>query len=294
VPQIVAGLHAIPIATCAVFINNTYRKCSYSQFIKDDISYDTSFYTGDVSPSKTADEKERLKQMVNSGNVYAKGIIYFILEKTASALSAYKQISGCDKASCLLDLDGDAENIWKAALLGGAKSIDFGSASLGDTEKILKMYSERTIKTVYSDIIIDEFAVSEIPFLSIQDLDEIAFATNNTSLKNIEEFHTDVIEGNFELDSESSFDSTVIGFMPWKLLISDVILQERDNAFVKKMQTEIEKHLPVLEKLNKTRCVKEKIKMFFEHYPEQDRYLDRQINKILETAPDDDRLLDLI
>lgn len=299
VPQILLGLNTITITKICIFVNNMYRICSFSQFCKNDISYNLKFHrTDDKRTSKERHILQNLKKYI------AKGIIYFMIDD----INGYREQCDCsisdsesDSEIKLLDqidqfeleleseFDNDnvkdknetGKNIWENALFG--KIIDFGNLTETEITILFDLFSKQIIKVFYSDMVLDENEIKNIDFVNVQDMNHIHFKENDE--KNIIQKHNEFIKDNSK-DLNIIYDDQkkkcltnskpiLLGFLPWKLLVSNILTQDNDDKnFMNKVDEKIMMYLPILESLNNV-SIDKRAEKFLSYFPDNNKYIDR-------------------
>lgn len=261
-PQVLAGLCSIPLASFALFVNNMYRKCSFADLLTD--NYDIDFHKNDAK-----------KNIV--GRPLAFGMIVFY--QTAAQHAAFcKKYEDCLKQDdyMMYDTDSDCEvdmtqlyNINNAKIqsyenyelyqfinevfISGTTPMDLGNAFYRNFNDILILLENNLITAHYCEPHIMK-KYDNNPFLAAQ---KIRKGSNPN--KKICEYENIIDNG---LDGKKIFS-----YLPWKLVKSDIVYQERQPNYVKNLEPKIVDVVDKIKKIQSCNSAREKEKEFKKIYP---------------------------
>jgi len=145
--------------------------------------------------------------------------------------------------------------------------IDLGAADRNLVERIFELYDQKRVKVVYYPIIANKDRINQLDFISTHKLDReeknkkdpVAYAERCISA--------------FEKKCKKK-SLCGIGYIPWKLMRSDVILEERDPNWMETIKAPIEDTLARMQKLHDA---EDPIAAYYEMYPmidEDDDYFE--------------------
>lgn len=213
VPQPLTGMCSIPNVDIAIFVNNMYRRCSLSQF-SCDLSYDKSFHDKDQSRG------------VNVSSVSAMGVIYFY-QTTAQQLN----YNGPD---------------WLQFI---DESIDCGESTCNKLDDLLKLAATKQVSILYpkSSTVLIAPVLNDNPFIKTILKNKLDESFDYCSyIKRIKTKYKDRIYKNARQRGYR-----IIGYLPWKLFITDMIIQKKNDTFLQEHKPQIDKALNILYKINK-------------------------------------------
>lgn len=285
-PQIQTGLLTIPLADTAIFVNNCYRKCKLSD-VGFELTYDKVFHSKDVN-------KKKKSQIVNS--VLATGII--CLYHTKEDYDKFVEFIGYgDDASDDdddFDLDAYINNAdektlsdtkpWEDPKYSSSEldmeilmsscdnPIDFGGASMYQMERMFELFEEKRIKAVYYPMVTNTKAINDLPFVQLHQKEKQVEALPNARrivTKQYNQFLSDCDDNEWY----------PIGYLPWKLVKSDIIGADRDPEWHKIIETPIKEALATIDEILSAENPQE---AFYEKYPPHDVKLDDDYAQMLE------------
>ena len=271
-PQIQTGLMSMPFCDYSVFINNCYRKCSLDDFNYNG-RYDKKFHAGDYKKRKYGLEQEI---------PYACGIICFYqsieeydkLYKFYGADDDDDDYDKCDINTFINDNNGKdnsnnndntdmPSNYFQNSdieLLGSLNTLhDFGKINEQLFKRILELYDQKRVGVVYYPICSNYKHISTIPFINLHKLEK---PQKNTSLQ---KFATKCIDKFVNLCKTNGKVS--VGFLPWKLMRSNIILEEPDKKWEETVKQPI---LNTIELMEKIMNAPEPNIAYFEHFASDD------------------------
>ena len=267
VPQALTGMCSLPHIDVALFINNLYRKCGLSDFNYSP-KYDDSFHKTDKSRNFKA------------VNPIAMGVIYFY--QTPNQKTRFNEYHGYidrndidnndnnndnnDNNNDDDDNNNDDDNNDDDDDIGDAMDemdiapvyknqdlpeqiryikspIDFGCANYYVIASLLCLVEKKFISVYYDEPYIIPNELSQISFLVAQSLtdDNKNIDQINEEIKNIQKIN----QSQMFMKASDKF----IGFLPWKLLKSDIIPQIKDPQFLEDRKADIDKALDIIQKI---------------------------------------------
>jgi putative phage-type endonuclease len=261
-PQIQTGMISIPLTEYSIFVNNCYRKCALSDLGFSGV-YDKIYHGGDYKKRKYGLEKEK---------PYGCGVICFY--QSQEEFDKVTQYYGYDSDSEEYDIgaafdtsdidytqgsDHDRYSDYDMELLLNSNQslIDFGSTSQFIVDRMFQLYDDKRIKVIYYPIMINHEAVNEMPFISTH-----ALESDKSTVADPVAYGERCIE-KFE---KTCRDKKLcgIGFMPWKLMRSDVILENKDPEWLNTIREPLTNALDILNELNN--CA-DPIAAYYKKYP---------------------------
>jgi len=242
-PQIQTGMITIPNIDFSIFVNNCYRKCTLKQ-IGFNTNYDTVFHDGDLTKKLT--KAQKITQ------VYACGVIGFYQTadnyKQALKLCGY----GSDDSDSELDLsdveipDYSTSSAYDMELLMNTKEapLDLGTAKQRITDRLFELYEEKRISVKYYPMIVNQEVVNEMEFIQLHNKQKPISDLTDSDIKKI--IKKQIID--FNNFCEES-DSYVIGYLPWKLMKSDVLLDSPEEGWKEYIQPYVEDALQKIDEI---------------------------------------------
>ncbi len=233
-PQIQTGMLTIPIIELSIFVNNCYRKCSLKD-IGFDMTYDTKFHKADLT-------KKRSKTQ-HFTEVMACGLhcFYQTAEQYNRSIKAcgYGSESDCDEndtkneASALTESNEPRkpndiiDDIFDAArfddsdmyilMTSREQTIDFGKSVEKTIDRLLELLEEKRICHKAFPLILNSAAVNEMDFIQTHQKERKESTDNPAAI-----IHGYMEQFRKECDDQNCY---VIGYLPWKLLKSDIIME---------------------------------------------------------------------
>jgi hypothetical protein len=269
IPQVKTGLCSIPISDFALFISNMFRKCSFDDLQNTNL-YDTNFHN-----------KDHKKKFIPELPL-AMGIITFYQTQNQyekfcrdySDVIDFGDSDNSDSDNSDSDSDSDSEedadqvfgNMGKTFIKkpknnslhnyiymnhNTSRKIDFGKSYYSDFDTILLLFSENLITPEYSEpYIFDKYYQHD--FLKSQ-------KKTNPNTKTLEE--------QIQIYKKIISDKKIMGYIPWKLVKSDIIYEPRDDSYVKKYEKKINDTIETIKKINNIKSNNSKIELFKELFP---------------------------
>lgn len=297
-PQVKTGLLSIDICDTAIFVNNCYRKCALKN-IGFDLTYDTIYHDGDA-------KKKKKSQVIDT--VYATGII--CLYQTAEDYE--KTVKDCgygSESDSDVDVDefdlGTSSAYSKTATYNGSAGsksytshydmeillnsnnsmIDFGTAKSKMMDRMFELYEEKRIKVMYYPMIINQEAVNELPFIEM-----------HKKIKPVEKINVKPLiktQLTSFLDYCEQNEFMPIGYLPWKLVKSDIIGEDRDEEWLSVIEKPITETLAIIDKIMASDDPAEE---YYNIYPSHDAHVsDEELNGYADFMADlsDDSVVDM-
>ena len=264
IPQIQTGLLNIPIADLGIFINNCYRKCKLSD-LQFNSSYDVNYHDGDA---------KKLKYGMTKVDPYACGVICFYqtledyhklydhlgygsdsdddinnTDNTNNVLDSFNSLYAVehnkyDKNSSLENryyVDGDIELLLNTR----DDPIDLGEASGYLLDRVLELYDNKRLSVIYYPIIVNSRVVNDMKFVKTHNLERTEKKIDPNRLANI--------YINRFIDKCKNDDLSTVGYLPWKLMRSDIIIEEKDEKWLDKIETPVNETLTIMDKILKSK-----------------------------------------
>ena len=208
IPQVQTGLLSIPICDFAIFVNNCYRKCSLADLSINNFTTTTST-NGYDTKYHNGDIKKRKAHLLNAP--YAIGIIFFYTKN-----AVINEFTGqrCDEPSM----------------------IDYGNV---DINVMLKQFDDKLITPYYCKILLTD--TNKLSYVKMHSLEQ--------KMSNSKACIDEYIERNTRefLSYCTTNKVHTVGFMPYKLLLSDVIIEKPDTQWKQKIETPIKNFLARLD-----------------------------------------------
>jgi hypothetical protein len=285
-PQIQTGLLTIPLADTAIFVNNCYRKCKISD-VGFELTYDKVFHSKDVNKKKKSQAIEY---------VLATGIICLYQTKTDYdkfvEFVGYGDDNDSDDENFNLDSylnTTDEKNVvdskpWDAPSYSSSEldmeilmsscdnPIDFGAATMYQTERLFELFEEKRIKAIYHPMVINTEAVNNLPFIQLHKKEKSAESLPNAKRIVIKQYNQ------FLSDCDDN-DWCPIGYLPWKLIKSDIIGIDRDDNWQKTIEEPIKNALASIDEILNAENPQE---AFYEKYPPHDIKIDDEYSSMLQ------------
>lgn len=146
--------------------------------------------------------------------------------------------------------------IHSATTESGVNIRDFGKSYYRNFDDILKLFDVGLLSVEYcSPHILEEYNNNE--FLSSQGKTHGSDDCGKTI-----DSYTDIIKSGVIETGEK-----IVGYLPWKMLVSDIIHEPRDETYIYKYAAKIQEVMVIIKKLNETDDHDEKMDMFKKYYP---------------------------
>jgi len=240
IPQVQTGLLNIPITDLAIFINNSYRKCALSE-LSFNCEYDEVFHKSDFSKRKTGLKKNAVLACGVIG-IYQTAENYIELmkylgyyddenEDNSKDLPDFEPIRQFDSYYSDLDVD--------ILINTPDDPIDLGEASKQIMDRVLELYDNKRVHAIYFPVIVNDEAVNELDIVANHEL------YRNKRKHNIKKLGQSYVQK--LKDKCARNDWYPVGYLPWKLFVSDIIIEERDETWYDKIKEPVEDVLAVLD-----------------------------------------------
>lgn len=253
VPQVKIGLCDLPFAETALFVSNSYRKCSV-----DDFKFNSAH---DLKVHKPYDKVTP---------PIAAGVIVFTqsAEQKEAMVTEYSINARRGSDSDADSSDDDTPEFYEKILrrIYTGRRTDFGNLDGDDFNLVLKLYMSKMITAKFVDPLIFEEELDRIDFMPHQR--DIPQRTKDSAKINTQRM-ADLLDET----------KRGVGRLPWKLFISDMIIQPRDDSFKALVQPKIEKGIEILEDIIKVDSRDERVKRLYMHFENKSHYIDRQIEQ---------------
>jgi hypothetical protein len=270
-PQIQTGMLTIPMVEISIFVNNCFRKCAMSD-IGFNTVYDKVFHDGD--------DKKRKKKSTNwFDSVLACGFIgfYQTSDSYKLALKEYGYDSDSESES-EMELTESLEEPQRTStvhdmdiLMNTAEEpIDFGRAKYPIMNRAFELYEEKRIKIIYYPMILNNEVVNELEFVKMHKKKR---PLDNTNPKKIIQTQLD----QFEEFCESN-NHYPVGYLPWKLFKSDIIIETPDSTWKDTIETKIKDTLNLIDTITRADnpCGK-----YLEYFPNTGSYYADEVQDVV-------------
>lgn len=274
-PQVLTGMLTIDIVETGIFVNNCYRKCALPD-INFDVSYDTVFHDGDLTKRLTK------KQAINK--VYAVGMICFYQTKADAdnyvkycgyadsdddsdneCNSDTKNINGSDSTNKRDSTNKPSINYTTSEydidlLLNSVeKPIDFGATKYNIINRVLELHDEKRIHAVYIPMVFNNEVINDMDFAQVHGIKHSDNIPNpKKQLKQqYNLFLADCDEKNW----------VPVGYLPWKLVKTDVISVDSDDNWQEVIEEPIRSTLEVIDNLMLIEDLDERAATYNDLYP---------------------------
>lgn len=262
VPQIQTGLLNIPITDTSIFINNCYRKCLLSD-LQFNSKYDTKFHSGDA---------KKLKHGMTNVDPFACGIICFYqtLEDYHKLYDylGYGSDEDVDDANAdtneesittsipyvdlFKDLEQDINNTstginyyedgdMELLLDTRDNPIDLGEVDSTVLGRVLELHEEKRLKVIYYPIIVNNNRVNEMKIVKTHGFERDDVNINPLKLGKI------YLQRFLDKCDENGW--ATVGFLPWKLMRSEIIIEDRDEKWLEKIETPVKDALSKIDQI---------------------------------------------
>jgi len=135
--------------------------------------------------------------------------------------------------------------------------MDLGAADKHFIDRVLDLHDQKRLKAIYYPIIPNYEQINTIPLIEIHEMQCIDRKSND-SLKFVK-----LCINRFQ-DKCNDKGWAGVGYLPWKLMRSDIILEERNPKWLEIIEGPVKETLLLIEKINKA---KDPITEFYNHYP---------------------------
>lgn len=263
--QVQTGMLSIPLTEYTIFVNNCYRKCALENLDFYGV-YDKVYHYGDYKKRKYGLSEETPKacgiicfyqtqselDKVTEACGYGEEVEYDIRDAFKS--KTFDNISVYDTDDCDVELLID-----RADAL-----IDFGSARKAIVNRVLELYDSKRVFVVYYPMLMNHAEVNTMPFISTHKLE----STSTTNTDPIAYAEKCIRRFTKQCKKKRMIP---IGFMPWKLMRSNIIMENKDPEWYNTIKQPLEETLDTLNKLNQS---DDPVAAYYKLYPPFDEYDD--------------------
>jgi hypothetical protein len=265
-PQVKAGLCDIDMTEMGLFINNMYRKCTLAQF-GNNPEYNRNFHVSDLKKKVTVQEPLAIGIL----GIYQTKEQYAHLLETYDAEQSYIVRSNDDSSS---DEDTreditrtllhrilhqfNARGLTKTNTIG--RLIDVGALEEQDTLKLFQHICNKqiTVKYFAPNIYMHRLRDCVPPDLVCADGDIISYSGYETNpAKFVRKFVASCINKGYH----------PVGFLPWKLFKSDMILVDKDPMYIYQFVPKINEVIAMVSDICATDSYAERQARFEQYFP---------------------------
>lgn len=287
-PQIKTGLCSIGIADYCIFINNMFRKCRWNQ-LDHTISYDSKYHNKDekklfvptnplamgiiffyqteeqyhnfckeyniraeykdsldsLDSNKDNNQKTNDKSVIH--DIYGRQVLHSTTAENNTE-SIFRNIFNYNRENELCNTIDQIQNKY-------LEPMDLGASEYYTFDKFIKLYNDGFLSVEYSTPhIFPEYNKNKI--LSCQKLepgkyDYCDFIDNCSSI----------------IQSKTIHHRNIVGYLPWKLFKSDIIMEEREPQYVHNLQKKIDETIEIITNINNQFDIYDKSEIFRRIYP---------------------------
>ena len=270
IPQIQTGLLTIPMCELSIFVNNCYRKCTLKN-IGFDLSYDTSFHASDLT--KRVTKKQRFTETL------ACGIIGFYqtkkhYEESLIALGYGSDESDAEETDTPEYQSSPSNTEYDINILMNSHDtpMDFGTAKEKTLNRLLELCEEKRVVAIHYPIIINQEAANNLEFISDHYKQK---PVTDVNVKKIIKLHVAQFI-NYCEDAEHC----VIGYLPWKLLKSDILTERTDPNWKECIEESIVATLKIIDEIKNSEDPQKTYELYYpninpdveEHIAEDDMF----------------------
>ena len=242
-PQVKTGLLNINICNYSIFVNNCYRKCSLNDFNFTEI-YDKTFHKSDLKKRKYGINKKPS----------ACGIICF-----NQTIDNYNNIKNkINSYSMIDDIKSDNDyNEMDTEILIDSKDdpIDFGESDENILNRLFILREKNLVKAYYYPMLLNDNTMNTDDFTK--------------------KYKNDIIRSFDKLSKKNN--KLIVGYLPWKLMISKVIKQDRDPNWLDVIKEPVENTLKIIDEILESDNIEE---TFNKKFKEETIFNDDLIDEI--------------
>ena len=234
------GLLSIPIAEFAIFVNCCYRKCTLDNLLFNSI-YDVKFHDGDAKKCKSTHIDEEpyalgvccFYQTTEQYDHAVKACGYSLVQSNKLS-SGQSNDQSNDQHDMLYQNDHSYKYNKDAEVLLRSELIDFGS-SQAPVDDLLRLIDCKKVQVTYLPICLNSNKINTMNFTKTH---KIKHDTNLIDYKNlINKF-------------KEQANIVPIGYMPWKLMKADVLIENRIDNWLERIQEPILETISVIKEIN--------------------------------------------
>jgi hypothetical protein len=282
-PQVKTGLCSIPISDFAIFINNVFRKCTLDD-LNDNIKYDDVFHKSKkfIPKDPLALGMNIFYQNVQQRELFKQKYCPDIESDSDEECSdSDEECSDSDedtvqnifnniKSKPTLDLPFLYQHILNTIDNKTVYRIDFGKSYYTDFDLLMKLYDDGYISIHYCEPhIFDRYYDNK--FLKDQNK-KPKFKKNITDSlaeykSNIDTIDTIQDDSNCNSSENPIRKNSIIGFLPWKLFMSDILTETRDENYVKNHESTIQNTINIIKDIQDSDSTETKAAKFKTYFP---------------------------
>ncbi len=296
VPQIQTGMLTIPMVELSIFVNNCYRKCQFKD-IGFDMTYDLKFHDGDVTKKRTKAQRFT--------DVLACGLIGFYQTKENYDIA----LTSCGYNSDTDEDDEDFNAVFNEAsadatygskptytnteydidiLMNSREAlIDLGISKSKLLDRLLELVEEKRIQLIYYPMILNQEVINELPFIQEHKKEKSYTKINPKKMAKL--------QLNQFLSHCDDNEFYPIGYLPWKLLKSDMIIDTPDPDWKEYIEGPIADTLQKIDTILNSENPADK---YYEIFPRVDQdvcteILDEDLMKPTTVAQEEEEVIDV-
>ena len=291
-PQVLAGLCSIPIADFGLFVNNMYRKCSLSQFdVNSD--YDTKFHNKDEGKVEVGRPIALGFILVYvSEDTYNKIVCKYGEESEESEESDESDESDESEESEESEESDESDEIDLLSIVKmqrpefptlvstivsrtGSKLVDFGKSNYYEFDELLSLFDNKLVDFHYCDPLIIRAEACKIPLLQGQRF-------SSQGQLDLGDYKAKLSAGGMVRELKSERVKKIVGYIPYKLFKSDMIVVNRDETYLKRCNDKVQETVGVIKDIMGCTEYGENMveihERFRKYYPIKNDCIDREIN----------------
>jgi hypothetical protein len=163
------------------------------------------------------------------------------------------------------------------------KAIDFGASNEKTLNTMFELLEDGHLLAEYSNIVLNYTVVSDIPLLKYHEckISRTNATTNNIPSK-IQPSPKSILISEFNKFSASCEEKNnkIVGYLPWKLIKSDILVHNLENDWHKKIEPKIREVLNQIDIITAQPTEEERHKKYHEFYPAKTQKPTINIEKI--------------
>jgi len=273
VPQVMTGLLSIPITDLAIFVNNMYRKCKLPD-LNETTAYDTYFHN-----------KDEGRAVVDAPIAIGLVLVYFKKETLAKFRENQEEETVDSDSDSDSDIESDEPEEFDynqyvektddqklvEELLEAKTVKDFGRSSYYEFDKLMSLFDEGLVDVHYCEPLVIQENVHQIEFMQTQ------------MTPREQDVQKEVSEYKLKID-EFAKKEHLVGYIPYKLFKSDMIVKNRDPDYLKPHE---EKICDIIEKVkvivgDDFSDLENIHARFRKEFPYKEDWIDREIDSFMD------------
>ncbi len=285
-PQVQTGLLTFPFLDMSIFVNNCYRKCKLSE-LGFGSEYDKTFHNDAKMLEKANVTFETLacgmiffyqryadyikltnKEDPDEPDVDLEESFFQTAEEVEKYNEKFNKIN-LEKLQLIADTDPDK------------KAIDFGTSNNKMLANLFELVEEGQIYCHYSSIFINNEKVAQLPLIKFHDC-KIPQQNKKTPKAHL------INEFNEFLEICDQQKNKIIGYLPWKLMKSDMIIQNLEDGWQEKIEPKIKEVLQQIDEIVALPTEEARRKKLDEFYPPKIQKPTIDLSLALSCIDDDD------